>query len=155
MRLALLPIALALVAWSPSPPQGVSPLFSQAFQFEADCAGHDVVYDWRISSGTPQPSWHISPWLPSDSTIRGIELQAMTPPNHTALWWMVGNDTAEGDPMLFMDGQQQHAERFYPAGTGWEWPSASNAGPMDYIDLHGYCQAGHITMMMVLYYTVP
>jgi hypothetical protein len=100
--------------------------------------------------GQPGASF-IYPWLSGDITIHGVDLIKLPPaPGYTSpdympqySFLMTGNN-AEGDTMLFLAADSFHAEHFFPAGTGFEFPGTDNIGPLTYIDLHGACTAGMI-----------
>jgi hypothetical protein len=43
----------------------------------------------------------------------------------------------------------------YPAGTAFEFPGTNDAASNQYMDLHGGCVSGHVTIMLTFYYTNP
>jgi hypothetical protein len=172
IKLSVAVVAVALLtAWTPNPPAGTLDLFSKSYQMTGACNGGDMVYTWSINGAPggggvpPAPSSNgasfIYPWRPNDISIRAAEILLIPPGPSTAgmprySFLMIGNNTANGDAMVFLAAGELHARHDYPAGTAFEFPGTSDGDATTYMDLHGSCTPGMVAnVMLTFYYTQP
>jgi hypothetical protein len=150
VAVAILPLLLG--GWTASDdPRGVTTLYSQSFQFDGDCNNWgDMVHSWSIA-GWAGPGPVVRPFTPGSISIRGVELVLLIAPSAYNMW-MVGNN-ADGDAMAFLAPGQAHVMNWFPAGLAFQFPGTNDARNSDYIDLHGGCESGHVSIMETLYYT--
>ena len=151
--------------------QALESMNSQLFILSGWCTGRDMVFDWSVDgkpagSGVQPPhteygNAYIYPWLNSDIMIRGVELTVSGSSGWRSLlfgpahfrWLMVGNN-ASGDIMISLPRGGLHGINWFPAGTGFFFPTVKSKTPMTYIDLHGACALGdRANVFLNIYYT--
>lgn len=127
---------------------------TQTFQFTFPCNNLDVVYQNTHSPAIgvePPYYWKLKPWLSVPIKIVFVHLEWISG-GPSRVQFMVGSNYS-GDAMVFLDPTQTSNAWAYPVGTFKMFPAAADAGPSDYIDLHGACSGADGVAFVTFGYT--